>query len=538
MKNIKFLFGIRKPALFFLSLLCLNGCTKSFESFNTDSNGVSAEQLIPDNNDIGSFFPMLQYAIVPNHGTFNTQGVLGEYHISAPFAGYATEAYPEEAPGLSYNFSGWSNYMLFGLAYNGVMGPVNHLRNYGAPATAPDLWAIALILQAAKMHKITDIHGPIPFSRYGIGGVTVPYDSQQSIYLTLFAQLDTAAHSLRQYIASFPGAKPFQRFDKVYNGDYTKWLKYANSLRLRLAMHIVKIDPALAKEQALIAIDPANGGVLASNADNAATTGGNNLLWSASWQWNTLRAGAAIICYMDGYNDPRISKYFAKSTSSLFPTQYVGIKTGSVIHNYAQALGYSAISNDFTDATPGIMMTVSEVNFLLAEGALRGWNMGQSAQYYYEEGIRTSMQQWKIEGGDANNYISNAVDKCKDFIDPLEPLNNSPALSDVTISWDDADSNERKLEKIITQKWIALFPDGTEGWANFRRTGYPKLFPITESQNHSGGTIDTDIQIRRQPYPIGEYANNASEVEKALLLLGGPDNGGTRVWWDVAGPNF
>ena len=534
MENTKFLFQKMGLALLLVSITILDSCTKKFEGYNSDSNGVTTAQLIPDNNNIGGFFPGLQYAIVPNDVKNSLQGVLGEYHVNSPFAGYTTEAYPEESPGGNYNFSGWYSYLLFGMAYNSVMAPINNLKNSGTPTSSPDFWAIALILQVAEMHKITDIHGPIPYSKYGVGGATVAYDSQQSIYNLFFAQLDTAVNNLKAFIASFPGATPFKKFDVVYQGDYTKWLKYANSLRLRLAMHIVKIDPALAQQQSLKALDQANGGVFTSNADNAMSKGGYNLLFSSAYEWTTLRMGASIISYMDGYNDPRISKYCEKSVVD--PTKYIGLKTGSIIHSFGEGQSFSNISKAITKETPAVMMNVSEVKFLLAEGALRGWDMGGTPENFYEEGIEASFDQWGA--GTATNYIADATSKCKDHIDPFEPLNNSPALSSITIKWDDAATNEQKLERIITQKWIAIFPDGTEGWTNFRRTGYPKLFPVTESQNHSNGTISTAIQIRREPYPILEYTNNAAEVAKAITMLGGPDNGGTRVWWDVNGPNF
>ena len=87
-----------------------------------------------------------------------------------------------------------------------------------------------------------------------------------------------------------------------------------------------------------------------------------------------------------------------------------------------------------------------------------------------------------------------------------------------------------KLEKIITQKWIAMYPNGQEAWSEFRRTGYPKVIPVVN--NLSNGTIDTDIQVRRMTFPRSEYANNAAAVKEATSLLGGADNGGTKLWWD------
>ena len=97
-------------------------------------------------------------------------------------------------------------------------------------------------------------------------------------------------------------------------------------------------------------------------------------------------------------------------------------------------------------------------------------------------------------------------------------------------------TNEINLEKIITQKWIATYPDGQEAWSEFRRTGYPKLFRI--SNNKSGGVISTELGVRRLPFALSEVTNNPAGVESGKAVLGGPDNGATRLWWDVNKGNF
>ncbi len=96
--------------------------------------------------------------------------------------------------------------------------------------------------------------------------------------------------------------------------------------------------------------------------------------------------------------------------------------------------------------------------------------------------------------------------------------------------WDDNASTEQKLERIITQKYIAIFPDGQEAWSEYRRTGYPKLFTV--DHNASNGAVNTNLQIRRLRFPASEYSNNTANVQAAVGLLGGPDNGGTKLWWD------
>ena len=103
-------------------------------------------------------------------------------------------------------------------------------------------------------------------------------------------------------------------------------------------------------------------------------------------------------------------------------------------------------------------------------------------------------------------------------------------MGKVTIKWNEEAGFEENLERIITQKWIAIYPDGQEAWSEFRRTGYPKVFPVVK--NNSGGTIDTNEQVRRIPFPSTEYRDNAANVTAAVALLGGDDNGGTHLWWD------
>ena len=137
----------------------------------------------------------------------------------------------------------------------------------------------------------------------------------------------------------------------------------------------------------------------------------------------------------------------------------------------------------------------------------------------------------------SSTYVNDAASVPDAYTDPLNAANNAPSPSSITIKWDEAATDEAKLERIITQKWIANFPEGQEAWSEFRRTGYPRLFPVV--QNNSGGTISSTVQVRRLPFSQNEYNTNNAEVQKAIKLLSQPvDNGGTRLWWDVDKGNF
>ncbi|MEG1008194.1 MAG: SusD/RagB family nutrient-binding outer membrane lipoprotein, partial [Bacteroides sp.] len=181
--------------------------------------------------------------------------------------------------------------------------------------------------------------------------------------------------------------------------------------------------------------------------------------------------------------------------------------------------------------TPIFWLTASEVAFLKAEGALRGWDMnGVTAQEAYEEGIRLSFAQYAVPGSD--DYMQDDTKKPMNYVNPLYSVQNISPATSITIKWDDTANLETKLERIITQKWIALYPNGQEAWSEFRRTGYPKIFPIV--YNASGNIVNSKVQVRRLPFPPCEYINNTENVQNAVdKWLGGTDNGAVKLWWDA-----
>lgn len=527
-------------AVLLASLMALNfGCTKNFEDFNTNPNSLS-----PAQSDA-----LLKSAIGPIE-----QEIFHNYQIAQNLSADAFSGYmmaPNPFGGINnMNYSlnnGW-NSAGFNDQYNYVMAPISKIGQSVVKTKSPEAWGISLLVQVMAMSRVTDKFGPIPYTTAGSSLVSTPYESQKVVYDAFFRQIDTAANNLQAYMTTNPGkASFFGVGDLVYAGDPAKWLKLANSLRLRLAMRIVKADPATAKLQGEKALS-ASGGLLTTVADNAAVAQSgtrDNDLWVVTVAYDGDNAlGAALQTYLVGYNDPRLPVYAKPATDPLFTGQYIGIRSGAnTSFNGLGKPGYKTYSSlNSTDAAkspigqkaPQILMTAAEVWFLKAEAALRGWTGAGSAQSNYETGITTSLQQWNVVAG---NYLADAISKQTAYVDPKNPANNAAAVSTITIKWDPAATNEQNLERIITQKWLAIFPDGQEAWSEYRRTGYPKLFTV--ANNNSGGTINTQTQIRRLPYPSTEYGNgNKDEVPKAVVLLGGPDNGGTRLWWDIDKANF
>lgn len=514
--------------LLFAGVLSISACTGWFD--NVPPYEATEDILDGDNVKIGAFFPQLQRNVVSTH---NNQFQLSQNLVGDIYSGYMAipTNFNSNKNNATYFFQdNWLN-MPFEKVYTQAIGAYMEIkRNTGGDENS-HVYQWAQILKIASMHRFTDMWGPLPYIQVGSGSMTTPYDSQEAVYMKFFEELDKAVDVLYQFTVNNSGSKPMAEYDLVYGGDYTKWVKFANSLHLRLAMRLAYIKPDIAKLEAEKAVSHP-GGLIASNDDNAGvkSVGANdvvNQLYTMWAQYQDIRMGASMLSILDGYDDPRLGKMFTQGNVN-GKDGYFALRTGlNLDSNKDSRLGYS--SPNIQSNTPILWMNAAEVAFLKAEGALRGWNMGVEARDAYQQGIALSFSEWGASGADT--YMLDSDKMAADYVDPLVSSNNIGAVSKITIAWQDTDSKEKNLERIITQKWIAMFPNGQEAWTEFRRTGYPQLFPV--KVNNSAGTVDTDIQVRRLPFARSEYTLNPDNITKAVELLGGPDTGGTRVWWDV-----
>ena len=228
---------------------------------------------------------------------------------------------------------------------------------------------------------------------------------------------------------------------------------------------------------------------------------------------------------MNGYEDPRRTVFFATCQDESFKGQYRGIRQGTCF-SHSNYMGLSKLKT--TQSTDTVLMTAAEVWFLRAEAALRNWT-DEDAGICYEKGITSSLHQYGIMQTDS--YLNS--DKLPiDFVDTFDAENNIKVYCKVSPKWIETADRDTKLEKIITQKWLAMFPEGCEAWAEQRRTGYPRLFPVRF--NHSkDGCVDTEIMIRRLNFPGGLQTENPEQYRALVKALGGDDNAGTRLWWDT-----
>lgn len=512
-------------------------CTRNFDDFNTNAHEATEDMMASDNLKTGAFFSQMQRNVVLFKDGTN---LTSDYQVaqgltSDIYSGYVapTGTWFGGVHNGSYSFiSNWIE-RTFTSGFASVMPAWQSIKKTADAQGLPEVTALATIVKVEAMHRVADAYGPIPYISYGSGSLQNKYNSLQEVYSKFFEELGTSINVLTQYAQGNPGTTLLKSYDYVYNGNVINWIRFANTLRLRLAVRIVNADANLAKTEAEKSIAHPFG-VISNVAERAALQHSANLVYyhplqeiAYSFNAGEARMSASMDAYMNGYADPRRAVYFTKADDG----NYHGVRLGIVSGTWTPYTGTKISNlNMNTSTTQIVWMTAAESYFLRAEGALRGWNMGGTAQGFYNDGIAASFVENSLQASDAAAYAANNTLTPIAFTDNSgQSGNNIAAPSTIKIAWNTADNFDTNLERIITQKWIALYPDGPEGWAEFRRTGYPKLFPVVA--NNSNGTIDAK-QIRRIPYPQSEYNNNRGGVQSGVALLGGPDGGGTPLWWD------
>lgn len=504
----------------------LAGCTKNFVDFNTNKHEATDEQVLPVL--AGSLFQQMERTvIIYRDGT----GILDSdyqvaYNLCADtWAGYNAPTLGDgRNNGSFYINDNWSR-SLWVNKYSKSMNAYSSLASRMEGSSDTHIMALADIVKVTSMHQVTDYYGPVPYSKVGTS-LTPEYDSQEQVYRQMLSELDQAIEVLENYVTANPSAKILADYDLVYGGDPLKWIRFANSMRLRLAMRVIYADGELARTEAEKSLnDPF--GLVDGNSGNAVVGGvDHHPIYEINVNFNDAdtQMGASMDCYLNGYDDPR--KFLIAKPAS--DGNLHGVRNG--IHNtnwnpYKNAAGKVSAPN--ATKYKIVWLNAAEVYFLRAEAALRGWNAGGSAKDFYEAGVAASFEEWGAQGADT--YLRNSTAVPAAFVDVVGNA-SAAAPSTITVAYSDSDDFETNLERIMTQKWLAIYPNGCEAWAEYRRTRYPRL--ITPANNDSNGTVDTDLQIRRVPYPISEQSDNARGLATGLSVLGGPDHAGTKLWWD------
>ncbi len=533
---------------FIIGLLTIS-CTHEFRDINTDRSGITEQQMQIDFNHLRIPLDVAQQAIYFNYDF--GKGKNWPYQImqnlnADMFSGYMHDYKPHNggSHNTDYNLQdGWNGTdWLYSYSYTlpQLKKSEDSTRN-----KYPILHAITKILKVEAMHRVSDIYGPIVYRSFGNEGGDYTPDTQQEAYTAFFEDLDTAVQLLTENAGNETEISIIPKFDIILNGTHGAWIKFANSLRMRLAIRIAMADPVKARTEFLKSFNHPDGffSEVQQKAIVSTQKGYLNPLGEINRVWKEVQMNASIESILNGYDDPRKSLFFepcqedvvikdgnGKDITIPLKGQYRGIRQGT---GYSHLLfaNYSKIY--VNQSTEPILMTAAEVWFLRAEAALRNWT-SESVEFCYTQGISTSFRQWGAVASVEEYLQKDNIGA--DYEDPFEPINNITARCRVSPRWIESASQEEKLEKILTQKWLAIFPEGAEAWAEQRRTGYPRLFPV-RINNSKSGSIDTEIMIRRLPFP-GDMADTDPNQFNALVkALNGADNGGTRLWWDT-GRNF
>jgi hypothetical protein len=510
-------------------LMAFASCKKDLIKTNTDPNSVIVDLFDPNNlltatqlyytgstdNAIEVEETEIQGAgCMIQHWASTSGYFFGDKYIGAPTSG------------------GWGSF--FDHTYNSTIK--NAVELYIITDGKPlykNLHQIARIMKAIAFERITDVYGDVPYFQAGLANnkhIYFPkYDKQKDIYADLLKEVEQATDSLDENADKPVG----DLFYSASDDQIGEWKKFGNTLLLRMAMRLTKVDPTTAKAY----VTKVAGKTMQSNDDNAIVAHGTNdpltinRIYRGIGKDGDIQLSGQIsktfIDYLQSTDDPRLPvlSYLYPPDFSPgddpsggssdpgdqigLPNGYDGGNTAHGIINYPGYLGntnlYSRPSPIIFNATaPTLILTYSESELLLADAAKR-WGIGNATEHY-NNGVRAAITQLAAFG-DAGAIND---DDAQTYLD-AHPYNDS-----------------KGLEMINTQFWVCTFFNEYEAWANYRRTGYPVLKAVTYTGSQSPGAIP-----RRMYYSSVDKQVNTTNYNAAAAGLSGGDKITSRMWWDV-----
>ncbi|MEO6963357.1 MAG: SusD/RagB family nutrient-binding outer membrane lipoprotein [Puia sp.] len=521
---------IRKICILSVLILSMASCTKDFNKINVDPTQPASVPL-------DYIFGQSQLLFAGSAGDPGYTTWRGNFIYAMPmvqqFASlgsfYSGDKYlfsaTNDASGAYFGTSnGAGNYP------NSIKNLVNliYLARQDS-VTNVNILSMARIIKVLQMSIMTDLYGDIPYFQAGLGYLSAvyspAYDKQQDIYMDMLNELDQAGSALSAS-AYIPSAADF-----AYQGDIAKWKHFANSLMLRLAMRLQKVDPATAQawaskaltagvmtsnDESYIIIYP--GGASATTNPNSYNLGPSNKLTRGEVLHGNIQWSKTLIDAMKARQDPRLSQIAAVGETSAGTGTTPGDNSPGVQKGLPNGLDaspdpiatYSVMNiNIYTDNAPDIILSYAEVEFLKAEAIERGWFAG-SAATEYQNGQAAALQQMA-------SFLP-AYAPTPGAITAYQAANPYPA-----------GTLDNKVEAIQTELWVlfACTFNGYEAWADWRRTGFPVLTPVNYVGNASGGQIP-----RRLIYPT-EQITLSADAYKAVVAAQGADVFTTRMWWDT-----
>jgi len=496
-----------------LSLLIggLSSCTKNFEELNTNPDATS--ELTP-----AYVFSLAQY----NGAGDNLMLLMGTMQYTTSFndvAGFGSKYIASQYASSNTTYNN---------AYHNEVNQINMVLDKLRQDSASNHVeiAIARIWRVFCFSRLTDLYGDVPYSQAGEGysqsNYKPAYDKQKDIYNDMLNELSSSVQLLDKNSSTFAGG------DLLYKGNASQWKRFAGSLMLRLGMRLTKVDIASAEKWVKQAI---GGDLIMTESDaaiikNYVATGqpiNRNPIAYSLWNADYIYANGTsnpeggkyqevFINRLKNYNDPRLKVLSVVYVNGVADTS-MAIQKGMPSTLSAKPANFVTYSEPnqktiLKQDGPLYIFGAAEVQFLLAEAALRGWYSTATPSDLYIAGIDAAMKRWANYGSDGN--ISNT--EIEAYIH-AHPLQTSGSMAS-------------QLEQIYSELWVELVTNPVESFAYYRRTGYPNLTPNNYPGNATGGKI-----FRRMLYPISEQNLNTDNYNAAIADQGSNDFM-TRIWWD------
>lgn len=500
--------------IYLIASFIMIACTEDFEEINTNPNAT--ENI----TNPGLLMPNIIRKSVDNlwNSSWDRGSVLAD-QMASQYASCFTNLFRGDA----FNYYLWNYYSIFKDLFTGIQ--ISEEMGYA------NYQGIYLTIKCLMFQCLTDLYGPVPYSEAGraVEGLNYPkYDSQEEIYKGILADLEKANELLGTTNEVING-------DILYNGDIKKWKMFANALHLRVLLRQCdRVNPST--EMQKIVNDPVKYPLFTSNANQAALQylgSKENAHPAYSGNVSDYASSSRLSYNMElqlrAINDPRITVYAMPTAASINTNnpQYSGVPNGitdaavnawnggTSNHSpcgllwapYSYSPNYASMT-----AAQSVIISYSEVQFILAEARERGFISTGNAETYYLNGIKDQFAYY------ASRIPSNYTRPTAAQITPSANYYTQPGVAFTG-------STTEKLTKIYTQKWIALFLCGFEAWSEWRRVDVPTITPGP----NSGGSVPVRVL-----YPADEMNINTESYNAAVQLLGGDgDVITTHVWWDV-----
>lgn len=504
-------------------------CKKDLLKDNTDPNAVNVSAFDPNNILTAT---QLYY-------TGSSDNALEVEQTEIQGAGCFIQHWASTSGyffGDKYQFSpgGWGAFFDHAYSYQVKNAVDLYTTTIGKPQYK-NLHQISRIMKALVFERITDVYGDVPYFQSGQGyhkSIYFPiYDKQMDIYTDMLKEVSQAVDSLSE-TAEKPNGDLFY---STASDQIAEWKKFGNTLLLRMAMRLTKVDPGTAK----LYVTKLQGHTMTSNDDNAIVAHGTldpltiNRIYRGIGEDGSIQFSGQIsktlIDSLKNRNDPRLSVYaflYADTVNVLNPAAPIlgssnpadqnglpnGYDGGNTIHGIQNSPHYLGSTFNysrpspiiFSPTAPTLILTYAESELLLADAAKR-WNIGDAATHY-NNGVTAAITELSVYGSavtigatDAQTYLT------------ANPYNNADGLN-----------------MINTQFWITTFFNEYESWSNYRRTGYPALVPVTYPGSQSPGAIP-----RRMEYSTLDKQINPGNYNIAVARLTGGDKITSRMWWDI-----